>query len=942
MDRAELVSKLDEFVQWRWNYLTGDEKGEAQIFLDHLFQAFGHEGSRQAGAVPETRIRRRQTRRVSFADLVWQPRALIEMKKAEEHLERHYEQAFDYWLNLTPSKPDYVVLCNFDEFWIYDLNRQLDIPVDRVALDDLPRRWEALGFMLPDPVDPAFGNDVVEVTRDAAATVARVTNAMIDRGVERGAAQRFVMQSVVAMFAEDIGLLPTHLFTKALEDSTGPGSAYDLLFGLFNEMNRPGDTPAGRYQGTPYFNGSLFATVDPVDLTVEEVHALHEAATHDWTAVRPEIFGTLFEQSLESDARRAYGAHFTSGADIQRIVRPCIVTPFRERIESASTQRELGAIESDLLSYRVLDPACGCGNFLYIAYREMRKLEALIEERRAAMSEARAPRPARLSLVSPTQFFGMDIDRFAVEIAKVTLLLAKQLAAREVGDIDNPLPLDNLDDNFLAADAVLEPWPAADIIIGNPPYLGRRQLIEHRGADYASQISEHHPGVTGVSDYVVYWFQIAHDQLPAHGRAGLVATNSIRHGDSRRCGPDYVIDNGGKIIDAWSSIPWSGEANVHVSIINWTKTDQGETAVLRIGDDDDQRRIELDDIAGHLEDRLDVTSAADLQINRRPKTLHQGQTAGHAGYVLDAGIAHRLLATPGASDVVHPYLDGHEMLRLRAPERFVIDFPQDDIVAARAAAPDVFTYLEPLVMAERERRAREEADGNAEALERNPSARVNWHHRNFFSRWWQLSYRRAQLMDLIASMDRFIAVPAVASNERNPVFEFIAADVHPSHALQCLVADDDYSFGIVQSGVHAAWLRARCSRLKSDPRYTTKTIWHSFPWPQEPDDDAIRDVVTAVEHVLDYRAERIDDGMTLVELYDTLRLPGRNQLRRLHGELDAAVINAYGFDNSDPLRQLLDLNQELAVAEHAGQPVSGPGASWIPAAARRRTNYRLG
>lgn len=708
-------------------------------------------------------------------------------------------------------------------------------------------------------------------------------------------------------------------------------------------MNRPGDTPAGRYAGTPYFNGSLFAQIDPIDLTAEEVSGLHHAATHDWSAVRPEIFGTLFEQSLGADDRRAYGAHFTSGADIQRIVRPCIVNPFRERIEAAETQRELGVIESELLSLRVLDPACGCGNFLAVAYREMRKLEALIETHRDRLSDSRAARPARLSFVSPRQFFGMDIDPFAVEIAKVTLLLAKQLAAVELHDVFNPLPLDDLNDNVVAGDAIFMDWPEADAIIGNPPYLGRRQLIEHRGAAYASELARRRPEVSGVSDYVVYWLQMAQDRLPAQGRAGLVATNSIRHGDSRRCGPDYIIDQGGRIIDAWSSIPWSGQANVHVSIINWTKTDQGIQPVLRLGPDNSQERVEPVQIHGHLADQIDLSAAADIQANVRPKSLHQGQTVGHTGgFVLDSEEALRLIETPGASDVMHPYIDGHEMLRLRTPRRWVIDFESDDATLARATAPVVFERLEQMVLPVRRDRAAEERQANQAALEQDPDARLNWHHRNFFDRWWKHSYRRADFVSSLGTVDRYLCVSRVASQERMPVFEFVDSAVRPSDALQCFVADDDYSFGIVQSGLHAAWFRARCSRLKSDPRYTTRTVWNSYPWPQNPELQVVGDVVNAARQVLDVRQSRIAAGLTLAELYDTLRLPGRNDLRDAHNRLDTSVLNAYEFDDSDPLRQLLSLNHRLAQAAQSGDAVHGPGGTWIPTSVRRVTDYRLG
>src|SRR5207248_2030779 len=159
---------------------------------------------------------------------------------------------------------------------------------------------------------------------------------------------RFTMQSVMAMFSEDTGLLTEHPYTRALEDSADGGSAFDLVFGLFREMDTHGVTPAGRYTGTPYFNGGLYRDVTPFDLTIEELVALRHAASFDWSDVRPEIFGTLFEQSLGKDERHAYGAHFTSGADIQRIVLPTIVRPWRERIEAASTLRELGALEQEL------------------------------------------------------------------------------------------------------------------------------------------------------------------------------------------------------------------------------------------------------------------------------------------------------------------------------------------------------------------------------------------------------------------------------------------------------------------------------------------------------------------------------------------------------------------------------------------------------------------
>lgn len=456
---------------------------------------------------------RRDNRGTAYADLVWKPRVLIEMKKAGRDLQRDYRQAFEYWIDLVPDRPEYVVLCNFDEFWVYDLNRQLEESVDRVTLDDLPRRWEALAFMLPVEEQPSFGNDLVAVTRKTAAMVSAIFNRLVERGVERDSAQRFILQAVMAMFSEDIGLLPKHLFTRAVEDVVeGVGSAYDLLFGLFREMNAEGFTPAGRFEGTPYFNGGLYDIITPFNLTTEEVTALALACQEDWSAVRPVIFGTLFEQSLDKPERHAYGAYFTSETDIQKVVLPTIVRPWRERIEAADSLEELGALEQEMLALRVLDPACGSGNFLYVAYRELRRLERQLDEKRVLRSRELGRREAmRMAFVSTKQFYGIDKRPFATEVAKVTLMLARKLAADELRDERSALPLDDLDANFIADDALQVDWPEFDIAIGNPPYLGRRRIIEEHGSDYAAWLAEEFPDVGGVSDYVVYWFRKVHD-----------------------------------------------------------------------------------------------------------------------------------------------------------------------------------------------------------------------------------------------------------------------------------------------------------------------------------------------------------------------------------------------------------------------------------------------
>ncbi|MEQ1851381.1 MAG: DNA methyltransferase [Chthoniobacteraceae bacterium] len=594
------TEKLAAFTAWAKAHITGDEKGQAQIFLDRLFIAFGHAGALDVGGEPEFRVRKatEDGGGTSFADYVWKPVVLIEMKKRGAALSKHYRQAFDYWTRLVPGRPRYVVLCNFDEFHVYDFETQMDSPVGIAKLDSLAGHYGPLNFLFPGQPKPVFDNDRVAVTREAADCLADCFKKFRKRGVDQPTAQRFILQMLVSLFAEDIDLLPKYFVTQILDDISSPADSYDLLGGLFEAMNTKPSPTGGRFKGVAYFNGGLFAEPARLELHDLELVALRKAATFDWKKVQPEIFGTLFEHSLDDgtvegtrDERRATGAHFTHPADIMKIVGPTIVQPWREQIESAKTFKRLRELRDRMQEFRVLDPACGSGNFLYIAYREMKRLEARIYER----IDTEFPKHAsegegqmRLSFLTAQNFYGMDINPFAVEIAKVTMMIARKLAIDELHIAEQALPLDNLDANFTATDAlctsssddatVRTPWPQADVIIGNPPFIGAKLLKPQLGPDAVNRLRKLYPEVPGMADFCVYWIRRAHDHLapctaadPVAGRAGLVGTQNIRNNASRIGGLDHVVKDG-TILEAVDNQPWSGEANVHVSIANWVKT----------------------------------------------------------------------------------------------------------------------------------------------------------------------------------------------------------------------------------------------------------------------------------------------------------------------------------------------------------------------------------
>ena len=925
---ADLSDSLQSFVTYVQTHLTGDEKGESADFLDHLFRALGHDGIKEAGATRETRLAKKGgAKGKNFADLLWPERVLIEMKSRGKKLERQYDQIFDYWTHIVPHRPPFVILCNFDEFWIYDFNLQLFDPVEKFTLAELPSRAEALAFLLPKPRKPLFNNNRVEVTREAAADLAQLFRALVSRGEDRARAQRFILQLLVTLVSEDMNLLPRQLLTRLIAECRDKGeNSYDLIGGLFRQMNTREPARGGRFTEVPYFNGGLFADIDPIDLLPAELDMLATAADRKWDMVKPEIFGTLFQSSMDSDERHAFGAHFTSEFDIRKVVGPTIVRPWREKMEAAWDKvGKLKEVLRDLRLFRVLDPACGSGNFLYVAYRELKRLEREILLRLSEISKGEPLETA----VSIHQFFGIDIQPFAVELAKVTLMLAKEQEVRETAKLEeieegflvleNPLPLDNLDKNILCADALFTDWPKADAIIGNPPYLGAKRLKPEYGDEYVKRVRKAYSTVPGMADFCVYWFRKAHDNLAPDGRAGLVGTQNIRNNASRVGSLDYITANQGTITEAVSAQVWSGDAAVHVSIVNWIKGDEVRPKMLftQRGDSVDSpwETIELSRIGPTLSAAFDVSSAAVLHANDNPSVVYNGQFPRHHGFVIDPATAAKLIAIdPRNRDVVHPFFVGAEMLTHGVPQRWTIDFQKRDLFDAQLyAAP--FAHV------------REHVLPHVQALadkEREKTGKSTGQDQGWLKTWWQHFRCRKELIDRAASLPRYIACCEVT---KRPIFCFLDPDIRPDHTLEAFVLPDDYSFGIIQSDTHWVWFVAKCSKLKGDFRYTPASVFDTFPWPQSPTRPQIEAVAKEAVALRQLRREVMAKmNWSLRDLYRTLEEPGSNPLREAQARLDTAVRTAYAMPkDADILAFLLALNQTCAVQEAAGEKITPPG-----------------
>ena len=783
---------LQEFVNFCQQYISGKERSEAQIFLDRFFQAFGHQGALQAGAEYEFAVKKGSKKgKTGFADLVWKTRVLIEMKAKGEDLAKHYRQAFNYWTRLVPDRPRYVMLCNFDEFWLYDFNSQVDEPVDIVALKDLPKRVAAFGFMEITNKKPIFHNNQVEITKETAGKMGELYEIIEQRGKKEGfkdyVARRLILQCVLSMFAEDRGLLPDNIFTRCINECLDGKSSYDLLGGLFEAMNRPGIIPAGRYKGVDYFNGGLFATIHHIELTKEELTLLAKAAKEDWTAIRPAIFGSIFEATATSKQRHRHGIHFTSEVDIMKIVRPTISNYWDEKIETANTIAELRTLQLELANYRVFDPACGSGNFLYLAYQELKEIEKdLLDKISSRRRSETAKQQVQMGLVTPLQFYGMDINPFAVELAKVTLTIAKKVAIDKLGLTEQELPLDTLDQNIVCEDALFTPWVKSDAIIGNPPFLGGKHMRLNLGDEYIDRVFEKFSDVKDSVDFCSYWFRLAHDNVNENGRIGLVGTNSISQGKSRKATLDYVTNNGGQIHEAISTQPWSGEAKVHVSIVNWHYQQPNKYFL-------DNEEVSF--INSSLQPHIDVSGAKTLQANTN-KCFQGISPVGKDFIVTEKQVKEWIAKDSKNKEVLKVFSMGHNLAQSinGEPERWIIDFADLSLENAsnyKLPFEHIKTYVKP------------ERDKN-----RSDRRRLNW---------WKFGVNALKMRDTITPLSYYFTVPRVSKWAI-----FIPAPLNwlPGDLNVVTASDDYYILGILTSNIHRLWVQGQSSTLKGDTRYT--------------------------------------------------------------------------------------------------------------------------
>jgi hypothetical protein len=885
--------KLVDFVE-RWRGWEGSEREAAQPFLVELLDCYDT-AWKEAGIRFEFRLPS------GIADMIWSGNCLVEMKGPRERyrLETHYTQALRYWHESGAEDrdpPKFILLSSFNRFLVYQPGRPQ--PLADFSIEQLPDRREALAFLAGD--EPEFFEDRAELTREAVTEVTELFTHLHARRAERDDVLRdFVLQCVWCMFAEDSELIPRRIFTRLLDGllEDQRRSTADDLGGLFDVLAAPGPRPKhGVYGGAPFVDGALFERPAHVHLEPDEVGQLREAARFDWHRVEPAIFGFLLEGALGRERQWRFGAHYTSERDILEVVRPTVVEPWSERIELCRTPEDVEVAKRDFASFRVLDPACGSGNFLYVAYRELKELEASLRATDERFRRERGlPSSKWESLFTLQNLFGIDNEPFAIKLARVTLWMGYAQVVERLSLAEPALPLPQLP-GIVLADALKMDWPQAEAIVGNPPYHGSQQIRSELGDDYAEWLKREF-GV-GLKDYAVYWFRKAHDALPDGGRAGLVATNSVSQGRGRSASLDYIVGNGGVITNAISRRPWPGVAMVNVSIVNWVKN-PSEPPAIRI-----LNGAEVSEITPALRSRgTDVSEASRLPQNRG--RCFQGPIpADQGGFILSDDEAHELLARADANyrDVVRPYLTSDDIAAspTQASTRWIIDF-------AMRSLEEAMVYPVALDI----------------ARQRVKPFRARNRRKLYRERWWIFAEPRPGMRRAVAPLPRY-----VAGTRHGVRLHFCWCDpwTLASDATNTFAFADDYALGVLSAGSHVAWAWAQSSTVRTDLRYTPTSAFETFPWPQPTDNR--RETIAELSRAVIARRQEIcaEREIGLTKLYNQVDDGAYRDLRDLHRKLDEAVAAAYRWPKSaahDPAesnRRLLELNRTIAAGEVGYRP----------------------
>ena len=907
----------------RWQDAGFGERQGAQSFFNDLCALVGHPAPAAYGNPDAYTFEYRIP--IGWADAYFEGHFGWEFKGADVQLPGAFDQLLRYQVYL--KTPPLLIVSSFQTIRIRTNFPGMETVLHEIPVAGLdePANLELLHnvFFAPDALRPE--RSIEQVTEETAFLFRDIVtdmerhSAAADSSGDPERLARHLNRIVFCLYAEDAGLLPNAPFTNTLQQHTRrPDLANRAINGLFEQMAGGGMFGA---DAIPHFNGDLFSAADPMELSAAALQRLGEAAGKNWRNIDPSIFGTLFERALDASKRAQTGAHYTGADDIMLVVDPVVMQPLRREWDAVrqeiselladadyvGSDTDTNAAYARLVEFRrrlaavtVLDPACGSGNFLYIALRALLDLEKEVIDY-AAAQDWHGLTPT----VKPDQMLGLEINHYAAELARTALWIGYIQWHQNNGFPYTQEPILTPRNTIRLTDAILdlsdadnpaEPtWPAAEFIVGNPPFLGRGGLRSRLGYDYTRSIYAVYAGrLPNASDLCCYWFEKARAQIAGGNakRAGLLATQGIRGRDNRT-----VLQNikmSGDIFMAYPDKEWVLDgAAVRIAIVGFD--DGSDTERYFDGNAVDSG------INSNLTIGVDTTTARRLSEN---SDISFEGPSPKASFDISPELAEVFLSQPlnvngrPNSDVVRPVRSARDLVQ-GARGMYTIDFAMmEENDASQYEMP--FEHIKEHVWPKRQERSQAP----------------------FRHRWWQYATPRPNMRQALEGLTRYIATPRVSKHR---IFVWVAAEIMCNDSTDVFARDDDYTFGVLHSRIHEIWARDKGTQLReaeSGFRYTPTTCFETFPFPQPADEQ--RDAIAVAAAELNQLRENwlnpvAADGSSAVNADELRRRTLTNLYNRrpswldnVHTVLDAAVADAYGWpadlDDGAVLERLLELN----------------------------------
>jgi restriction-modification enzyme MmeI-like protein len=865
----------------------------------------------------------------------------------------------------------------------------------RIALADLAhaevRQRLRLAWTTPCALDPAKHS--AKATREVADRLARLAKSLEQAGHKPEKVGNFLKRCLFTMFAEDVGLIPGRGFTDLLESLKGQADTFaPMAESLWTTMKDGGFSPVLR-EKLLRFNGGLFEEAEALPIGEEQLLLLIQAGKADWRDVEPAIFGTLLERALDPQERHHLGAHYTPREYVERLVLPTVIEPLRgewEAVLAAAVTLDgqgdrPGAValvkefHHKLCTLRILDPACGSGNFLYVTFEHLKRLEGEVLNALAGFGEEQATLELAGLTVDPHQLLGIEVNPRAAAITDMVLWIGYlQWHFRTRGHVLPPEPVIRKFHNIECRDAVLacdgvEPlvddqgqpvtrwdgrttrthpvtgeqvpdetaqlpvlrylnpraaeWPEADYVVGNPPFIGTKRMKAALGDGYVEALRRVWKNVPGSADFVMYWWQQA-AELTRTGRLrrfGFITTNSLTQTFNRKVVEAHLAAKTPLALAfGIPDHPWvdaADGADVRIAMTVGKPASEGTEGTLATVNA--EREGTGEGLAVEFVSRQGVLHA-DLSVGANvsaslPLAANQG-VGGMGAALHGAGF----ILDPETAEkfrgfgarVIKPYIGGRDLLQLRR-ERYLIDFSGLSQEESRAANPAAFQHVIDYVKPERDHNRRD----------------------SIRQLWWRFGWERPVLRKALEGLTRYIATTETAKHQ---VFQFIHSDILPDHKVVAIASDDSFVLGVLSSRIHVAWALASGGRMGvgNDPVYNKTKCFDTFPFPDNSDDQ--KQKVRAIAEDLDAHRKRqqaLYPGLALTDMYNVLEklrsgepLTAREKttheqglvsvLRQLHDDLDAAVFAAYGWpanlSDEEVLERLVALNRERAREEEQG------------------------